>query len=109
MANLADPHQRLEFLLGWAVLLVVILFKVAEDELCSLKEAAGSLDFPDFAEPAAAEPLEQPVPLERAGQFFLADQTDRHLQGPPFMRGEDRERERNARARTGVTEFANYP
>ncbi|MBN9121431.1 MAG: hypothetical protein J0I06_20145 [Planctomycetes bacterium] len=52
--------------------------EVAEDELGRLEQPAGGLDLPDLAEPAPTEALDQPVALQRAGQFFLADQANRH-------------------------------
>ncbi len=53
VADLLDPLERLEFLLGVADEVVVLTAQVAVDDLDGLEDAAGRFGPPDFAETAA--------------------------------------------------------
>src|SRR5262249_33615731 len=60
MPHFLHAAQRLEFLIG-AYALVVECFEAAVDELYGLQQAAGAFALPDFAEPAAAERLDEAI------------------------------------------------
>ena len=72
MADGLDALEGLEFLLG-ALAVLAGGVEVAVDELDGLEQAAGGLGFPDFAEAAAAQPLDQPVAGDRFGLGFDAN------------------------------------
>ena len=67
MAEGLDVLQSAQLLLGAGGAAVVEVVGVAADELDGLEKAAGGLAFPDLAEAAAAQRLDEPVAGDRFG------------------------------------------
>ena len=69
MADRLDLEECIEFLVELVGIARIGAIR-AGDELDGFEQAAGRFGFPDFAEPAGPQPLEQPVARDRLGVRF---------------------------------------
>src|SRR4029450_2221079 len=83
MMNRFDAAEGFEFLLGARAVRTVERLQVAVDELDCFKQTARRLGFPNLAEAAAPQPLDELVAGDRLRMRF---NPERHVQLPRKMR-----------------------
>src|SRR5687768_7432998 len=79
MMNRLDAAERFELLLGPGAIIAPL--EIAEHELDGFEETAGGLGFPDLAEAAAAQPLDELVAGDRLGARLNPDRHETILGG----------------------------